>query len=1020
MKKSLKRILKVFLITLGTLLILVLIALGILSWYIFTPEKLTPVVRNQVEKIVTCEAEIGSVELTLFSTFPRLGFQVNGLTIINPIEGTQSDTLLHMDRFRGFFDIKAFWSQKDLIFSEIILENGIINVFFDEGGDSNLDIFALQSEADPDSESSFTINKIDVGTILLKNANISYLDKKSRIHTGSRNLEATLAAVIHQDVINSNLQIDRGIVYFEQNDEVFIPESEIKLRLPGEINLSRKIFHFPEAFLSLEGMAFNLNGFVENDTKNDEFLMDINYKTLAPLHISEVMSFIPPSMERFVEGMEAEGLVSSTGNLSGFPKGSFMPVLDIQLKVEEGVFTYTYLPLPLHNIHGDFGLYTDLLTDGTSVLQIHNARANSPKSSIRSQGKLDHLFSDVHFDLNTHARLSVDEFQAFLPETMDASLGGRVQGNIRSDFTLSQAMDLSIEEMKLSGKLSAQDLDIAYEALWLKADRSEIEFALPNPFALFHDASFVFADIHFDSFEASDPALEHVMLSNAHFMLEASDLRNGVDIPDIICNFSLDHLMVEMDTMMLDISHPTGSITLSPIPGKPGHPEVLLSYNSDRIHGKIGNELITMNRTLLNAEVINDKSKEDFFLQWLVTGFLELEDGLIQTSFLNHPIEIPSIEVDFEPERLSIDESRIILDNSDFELRGQLNNLLSYVRGDTILHGRFDFTSNTTDVIQLMMLTSGLGLEEDEQDLENQVDLAKTDNEESHYIDDDLVDNETEPDTFSGPYMVPEGVDILLTTNIKQALLGADTARRIVGDVRISDGILLLDDLSFIASSARMQMTAMYRTPRKNHLFLGLDYHMMDIEIERLLQMIPEIVTIMPMLSSFKGQGAFHMAIESYLDSTYTLKMSTLRGAASITGQDLVLMDGETFSEIANTLWFSRRAENMVDSLSAEFTIFRREIDVYPFLIIMDRYSAVVGGRHNLDMSFNYHISLVQSPLPFRLGIDVIGTMEDMNFSLASPRYAELYRPASRGLVQNRQIELRQLIRDALLERLGE
>ena len=331
-------------------------ALGILSWYIFTPEKLTPIVRSQVEKLITCESEIGSVELTLFSTFPKLGLQVNGLTLINPVDGAQSDTLLHMSRFRGFFDLDAFWNQNDLIFSQIILENGIVNVFFDEEGDSNLDIFAFQGEAEPDRESAFTINEIDAGTILLKNANISYLDKKFRINTSFRNLDVAMTVVFHPDIINANIQIDQGIVFFEQNDEVFIPESEIQLRLPGVINLSRQMLHFPEAFLSLKGMAFNLNGFVENDTKNGELLLDINYETLAPLQIGDVMSFIPASMEKFFEGMDADGLVSSSGNISGFPKGSLMPLLDMQLKVEKGKFNYTYLPFPLHDIHGELNV----------------------------------------------------------------------------------------------------------------------------------------------------------------------------------------------------------------------------------------------------------------------------------------------------------------------------------------------------------------------------------------------------------------------------------------------------------------------------------------------------------------------------------------------------------------------------------------------------------------------------------------------------------------------------------------
>jgi hypothetical protein len=250
--------------------------------------------------------------------------------------------------------------------------------------------------------------------------------------------------------------------------------------------------------------------------------------------------------------------------------------------------------------------------------------------------------------------------------------------------------------------------------------------------------------------------------------------------------------------------------------------------------------------------------------------------------------------------------------------------------------------------------------------------------------------------------------------------MGAEIATNIMGNVQIFDGSLVLDGLTFETPAARMQLTAMYRTPRKNHLFLGLDYHMLDIEIGELLTMIPDIDTLMPMLRSFGGKGEFHIAVETYMDSLYNLKKSTLRGASSITGNDLVLMDGETFSEIAKTLRFNKKTENRVDSLSAEFTIFRNEIDIYPFLIVMDKYKAVIAGRHNFDMSFDYHISVVDCPIPIKLGVDVKGNVDDLSYKLAQCRYAEYYRPASRRVVENKQLELRKLIRETLTQKVKE
>ena len=313
------------------------------------------------------------------------------------------------------------------------------------------------------------------------------------------------------------------------------------------------------------------------------------------------------------------------------------------------------------------------------------------------------------------------------------------------------------------------------------------------------------------------------------------------------------------------------------------------------------------------------------------------------------------------------------------------------------MRGKFDFVSEKTDVAQLMALTSGIG----------SYDSTSV----------NKYENTTVDTALTGPYMVPKKIDVILNASVRLATLGVDTATNIKGAVQVHDGVLLLDGLTFDTPAARMQLTAMYRTPRKNHLFIGIDYHMLDVEIAQLLKMIPDIDTLMPMLRSFGGRGEFHIAAETYMDSLYNIKKSTLRGASSITGNNLVLMDGETFSEIAKTLRFSKKTENKIDSLSAEFTIFRNEIDVYPFLIVMDKYKAVIAGRHNFDMSFDYHVSVVDCPLPVKLGVDIKGNEDNLTYNLAKCRYAEYFRPTSRHEVEKKQLELRKMIQEMLAEK---
>ena len=267
----------------------------------------------------------------------------------------------------------------------------------------------------------------------------------------------------------------------------------------------------------------------------------------------------------------------------------------------------------------------------------------------------------------------------------------------------------------------------------------------------------------------------------------------------------------------------------------------------------------------------------------------------------------------------------------------------------------------------------------------------------------------------SNPFIVPKGVDLILHTTIERALVGEQIATNLGGNLYVKDGVLILEEMGFICDAARLQLTAMYKSPRPNHLYVGLDYHMTDIQIEELIKMIPQVDSVLPMLSSFRGKGEFHLAAETNLTRNYDVKWSTLRGAASIEGKDLVLLDGKTFTQISKLMLFKKKTENKIDSISAEATVFRNEVDIFPFMVSMDKYKVALGGRHNLDMTFNYHLSLLS---PLRIGVDVSGNFDDLKIRPTKCKYAEDFRPVERQSVETQAMSFRELIRQSLVSTL--
>jgi hypothetical protein len=1028
-----KRYIKIMLFTASSLFLLLLITISIFLWLVFTPERLTPLVRKQTEKHIPYHSEIGSVELTFFSTFPRFGIKMRNFAIISPLIGAACDTLMKLEELTGVIDAGAYWKNGDLTINRFILSNGYMNVFSDSLGQSNYSLLLPDIPAE-DEQPRPGISFLTLENIELKNLSISFIDMAAGTNASLKALSAGMTGAISEgksmaDIIVRNAQglIEHGedkliisvsgfrarvdgstgsdsyrgqldlrnaIVSLHQEGEKIMDQARLKFNIPFEFMPARQSVKFKKAFASVNELGFSVNGQLGLDTLQN-IVADLSYN-FTSWQVKEALKLIPPAFLTEFAEFDLKGHISCEGTIRGVLNDSLMPVIEFNMTLEKGSFGKDGFPYQLNEVNYDIHVFADFANDEASFLSINGFEAKSAGSTFKTRGRVNRLFSDMQFDLISEVSLEMGEISSLIPGIPGLTLKGSIDGKAKTEFTFSQITEVALEKMQFSGTAVFSDFSILSDSISLSTSNTKMEFALPNKYISKRNTNFAYIKIASDDLAASREEVFTTSMKNAHFFIEMSDIRDTTSFPELFCTFSTDSFTAGMDSISVIINKPLGNFFLSPAPGSHGNPEVKIAFASYQLNARAGQDSAVISEINLGTGLVYDKSQQDAFLQWLPNGFIDIDNGIVSLTAFSYPVEISKIKMEFEPQTFTVKEGRVNIERSDFELTGILNNVLDYFRSDSLLKGEFNLSSASVDLIQLLNFTNGIGASKE-----------TTEDQPSH-----IQDN----NSFTGPYIVPQGIDVLLKADVREAIMGNDTARYIIGDVRVSDGILLLDALTFSTPAADMQLTAMYRTPRKNHLHLYLDYHMLDVEISRLLKMIPDIDTLMPMLRSFDGSGEFHIAIETYLDSLYNVKKSTLRGAASIKGEDLVLMDGETFSEIAKTFRFSKGAQNRVDSLSAEFTIFRDEIDVYPFLLVMDRYKVVVGGRHNFDMTFDYHISLVESPLPLRLGINVGGNMDDLKYRLASPRYAEFYRPASRREVENRQLEFRKMIREALLQ----
>ena len=279
-------------------------------WIVFTPDKLTPIVRSQASKYLTCKSDIGDVELTFFSTFPLFGLKVNNVVLINPVKGAASDTLLRVGSLIGVVDVGAWWKRKDIVLNGLQLQNGTINAFIDTAGRTNFNIVRTDSATitSPDTTKSSSLGLIDIKNVEIKNVSISYVDLKGKLQANIQKLSARFSGSINNaENINSRIKVSNCIVSFSLGDQRFLNNVSLTCDIPVKVNLSRQLINLNNAAVSVNDMSIVMNGTIENDTLNKQILTNVNYR-IKSWSIPTLVALVPPAFQSYLNGIKIDGI----------------------------------------------------------------------------------------------------------------------------------------------------------------------------------------------------------------------------------------------------------------------------------------------------------------------------------------------------------------------------------------------------------------------------------------------------------------------------------------------------------------------------------------------------------------------------------------------------------------------------------------------------------------------------------------------------------------------------------------
>ena len=411
-------------------------------------------------------------------------------------------------------------------------------------------------------------------------------------------------------------------------------------------------------------------------------------------------------------------------------------------------------------------------------------------------------------------------------------------------------------------------------------------------------------------------------------------------------------------------------------------PAIRGSNRQARTSERVPDELASGN---LDFEV--DEESKRLLRQWQLQGSIQTQGGALSTPYFPLPISLGYTDLEISTEEIQLMQTQITAGHSQIECTGRISNLRQVLLGRGSLEVYGFIRADTLDINELMRAA----------------------NAGAQYADSGTVITDLED--VSSFIIIPANLRLDLKLFSDHTRYEDEYLTGLSGALTSRNRSLQINDLEASSSFGDFRLSALYATHSRNNITAGFDLDMKKVQVERLIALLPSIDTLAPMLRSFEGVVDCQISATTAMDTEMNILLPTLKAACRIQGENMVLLDGETFTEISKMLQFRNRNRNLIEHISVDFLIRDSQVEVFPFIVEMDRYRAAVSGVHKFDMTFDYHISVLRSPLPFRLGINVTGNLDNPHYRLTRTKYRNANIPSYVELIDETRISLLEAIK---------
>lgn len=417
--KKLKKILKVSIIVLVSLIVL-LVAAG----YIFQG-KIVSLVKSEINKNINTKVDFKEVDISFLRSFPKVSIGLDELQVTG-IGYFAADTLLSAKRLDAAVDIMSFIKGKDMNIYSIVIDVPRIHALVNKDGLANWDI-VKEDSAGTNTESENKSFNLQLKKYEIKNGYIYYDDRQSDMSAIVSGLDHSGKGDFNADVFTLTTTTHADEVTYFYGAIPFLYKVNTNIDADIKVDNKSSVYSFDNLALVLNDLKINGKGSLKSLTNGYD--MTIDFKS-ADADFKNILSLIPAVYKNNFDKVTAKGTASFEGTIKGVYSDSTMPGYHVAMTVKNGSFKYSDLPKAIEQINLNAVVDNpDGQTDNT-VVNITNGHLQIDKEPFDFRLLVKKPVSSMFVDAAAKGKLDLSQVSSFAKLEKGTTMSGLLNADV--------------------------------------------------------------------------------------------------------------------------------------------------------------------------------------------------------------------------------------------------------------------------------------------------------------------------------------------------------------------------------------------------------------------------------------------------------------------------------------------------------------------------------------------------------------------------------------------------------------